>query len=195
MADLLHTAPEEEQSICVTCGFCCDGTLFAHACLNQGERGHLPAKIEAESFTEDGSDYFRLPCHYFMSKCSIYDRRRADVCSSYRCQLLKDFAAGKVTLNDALGVISDAMNMRDRLLEQYRKMSDNGAVITFRQLLTVLGTLQKGATEKEPLSIGYEMLLAGCNIFEALMIKNLRSADDFEKMMTKSKDDQISTKH
>lgn len=188
MEDSLNTAPLDEQKICVTCGFCCDGTLFAHACLNPGERGNLPAKIEAESFSEGGSDYFRLPCHYFFSKCSIYDQRRADVCSSYRCQLLKDFAGGKVSLNDALGVISDAMSMRDRLLEQYRKMSGNGAVITFRQLLTVLGTLQKTAAGKEPLSIGYEMLLAGCNIFEALMIKNLRSADDFEKMMVGNHD-------
>ncbi|MBE0674536.1 MAG: hypothetical protein IH591_07745, partial [Bacteroidales bacterium] len=86
-------APAEEQAICVVCGFCCDGTLFVNAGLNQGERGSgLPEKIEQASFSEGGRDYFRLPCNYFSGKCSIYDRNRADVCSSFRCQLLKDLA-------------------------------------------------------------------------------------------------------
>ena len=47
--------------------------------------------------------------------------KRADVCSSYRCQLLKDFADGKVTLNDALEIVREARNIRTELIDQYQK--------------------------------------------------------------------------
>ena len=179
--------PPDEQKICVKCGFCCDGTLFLHACLNPGERGvgDLPEWIEENSFTEDGKDYFRLPCNYFSEKCTIYDLRRAVVCGSYRCQLLKDFADGKISVNDAVETVREAMQMRKELLEQYRNISGNDGVMNFRQLLIELGKIQKSATDKGSLSMAYEMLLVRCNIFEALLIKHFRSAEDFEKMIMK----------
>ncbi len=178
-------APVEEQTICVGCGFCCDGTLFLHAHLNPGERGSLPDKIEENCFTEKDKDYFRLPCQYFSGKCTIYDRKRADVCSSYRCQLLKDFAEGKLFLSDALETVRDARNMRYEVIEEYRKISGNSDKINFRQLLLNLGKIPGAASEGKPLSMDYEMLLARCNILEALLIKHFRSAEDFEKIIMK----------
>lgn len=185
MSELLEQCPPEEQLICVTCGYCCDGTLFMHAHLNPGERGNLPEKIEENSFIEEGKDYFRLPCQYFSEKCTIYDRKRADVCSSYRCQLLKDVAEGKVSMSDALETVHEARNMRDEIMEEYRRISGNSERINFRQLLLDLWKIQEAASEGEALSMDYEILLARCNIFEALLIKHFRSAEDFEKMIMK----------
>lgn len=185
MSELPLQEPVEEQSICIRCGFCCDGTLFFHAHLNPGERGHLPEKIEKNSFSKEGKDYFKLPCQYFSGKCTIYDRERAYVCGSYRCQLLKDFADGKIIVPDALEVVRDAMSMRKDILEEYRRISGEDTGINFRQLLLNLGKIQKAASEEKFLSRDYEMLLARCNIFEALLIKHFRSAEDFEKMIMK----------
>jgi hypothetical protein len=187
MTELRIIAPLDEQKICVMCGFCCDGTLFLHACLNPGERGVglLPEKIEEASFSEDGKDYFRLPCHYFSEKCTIYDHERAHVCGSYRCQLLKDFAEGKVALDDASETARDAVGMRTAIIDEYRRISGKGGDVNFRQLLIDLGKIMKIAAEKVPASMDYEMLLARCNIFEALLIKHFRSAEDFEKMIMK----------
>ena len=182
MSESVLKGPLKEQEICVKCGFCCDGTLFLHANLNPGERGHLPEKIEQNSFSEGQKEYFWLPCHYFSEKCTIYDRKRADVCSSYRCQLLRDFAEKKITLNDALEIVMEASDMRRELLLQYKKFSGNNSEIYFRQLLLELGKIQKTIAEKEPLRLEYEILQARCNIFEALMIKHIRSAGDFDKM-------------
>ena len=185
MSELPVIAPLHEQKICVTCGFCCDGTLFLHAHLNPGERGNLPEKIEQASFNEDGKDYFRLPCHYFSEKCTIYNQKRADVCGSYRCQLLKDFAEGKIDLNDALATVWGAMGMRRQIIEEYRRLSGKSGDINFREILIDLGRMGKSASETEPAGAYNDLLLAKCNIFEALLIKHFRSAEDFEKMIMK----------
>lgn len=185
MSELLEQGPPEEQLICVTCGFCCDGTLFMHAHLNPGERGNLPEKIEENRFIEEGKDYFRLPCQYFSEKCTIYDRKRADICSSYRCQLLKDFAEGKITMSEALEIISGATRMREELMEQYRAISGNNSRIPLSALLIELGKIQKSVSEGASVSSEYEMLQAQCNILEVLLIKHIRSAEDFTKMVMK----------
>jgi hypothetical protein len=153
-----------------------------HAHLNLEEKGHLPDKIEQNIFSEGGKEYFRLPCGYFTGKCSIYDQKRADVCSSYRCQILKDFSEGKITQDDAAAIVKDAKALRMHLLEQYLHLSENTNLICFRHLLIELGKKQSSASDGDPMNTEYEILLARCNIFEALLIKNFRSEQDFDKM-------------
>jgi hypothetical protein len=181
-------APEDEQTICVNCGFCCDGTLYRHAVLDPGEKGHLPEKIGQSLFTADEKDYFWLPCHYFSEKCTIYDLKRANVCSSYRCQLLKDYTGKKISMNDALRIVREACNMRRELMEQYKKVTGNDSQICFRQLLLELGKIQRAGSEKEPLKPDFDILRGRCNIFEALLIKHIRSSEDFESMMAGKQD-------
>ena len=178
---------KEEQKICIKCGFCCDGTLFLHAGLVPGERGHLPEKIEQNSFSEGGKDFFKLPCLYFKGKCTIYDQKKANVCSSYRCQLLKDFADKKITFHDAQEIVREAMKMRTEIMEQYREISGESENINFIQLLRELGKVQKSVSDSNLLSAEYEMLIARCNIFETLLIKHIRSAGDFESMIGEGK--------
>jgi len=179
--------PTDEQLICVKCGLCCDGTLFLHAHLDPDEmaKGDLPGWIEGHIISKEGKEYFTLPCGYFCEKCTIYDRKRAKVCSSFRCQLLKDFAEGKVTMDDALEVVREAMKMRTELLEQYRIISGKSVDPVFRQMLTELGDLHESGSEKITPDLDHEMFVARCNIFEALLTKHLRSAEDFEKMIMK----------
>ena len=183
MTELPLKGPDDEQQICVTCGFCCDGTLFLHASLNPGERGNLPEKIEERSYSEGGKDYFRLPCLYFTEKCSIYDRKRADICFSYRCQLLRDYADGRITAGKGMEIVSEAFKMREDLIQQYRIMSGSTGKINFMELLHELGKRGKQGPGAERSGSDYDMLLARCNIFEALLIKHFRSAADFEKLI------------
>lgn len=185
MKEVQSSAPADEQKICVACGMCCDGTLFHFAHLNHGERGTLPEKIESNSYTRDGNDYFRLPCEYFVRKCKIYGSKRAHVCGDYRCQLLKDYAGGKVELEGALDVVREALNMRAEIMEQYRRISGDRRKIYFKRLLRELGKTEDSPVRAKLGSMEYDLLLAHCNIFEALLIKHFRSADDYEKMVMK----------
>ncbi|HOT16762.1 MAG TPA: hypothetical protein PLB07_03825 [Bacteroidales bacterium] len=185
MMTVLQTAPVREQSVCVRCGFCCDGTLFMHAHLNDGERGNLPEKIEKAAFTEDEKDFFRLPCRYFSGKCTIYDCKRADVCSSYRCQLLKDLSDGKISIDAAHETVRQASIMRESIFKDFRRVTGSRRKMFFRQMLIELGRLQKTTSPDRSLGSDLDMLIARCNIFEALLIKHFRSEDDFEKMVMK----------
>jgi len=179
--------PEEEQQICVTCGFCCDGTLFWHATVQPGEKGTLPEKIEQNYQKGKEGEWFTLPCFYFHGKCTIYEQKRAGVCSSYRCQLLKDLAEKKITLHDALEFVKKAGTMREELIEEYLRISGKEKRPYFKELLTELGNVQKSLKGNDELNVAYDLLIAHCNIFEALLIKHIRSTTDFNDMMTPSK--------
>lgn len=178
-----EVGPMEEQAICVMCGLCCDGTLFLNASLKPGEKGNLPEKIEQHYRMEKDREYFVLPCPYFKEKCTIYNQRRADVCSAYRCQLLKNIENKKISRVDALNMIFNARKIRDDLLEEYRKITGNVSTLHFKLLLTELGKIQKVSGVNNPMFPEFEMLLAKCNIFEAILLRHFKSEDEFGKLL------------
>ncbi len=55
----------------------------------------------------------------------------------------------------------------------------------FRQVLISLGKYLKPEGNGEQLTGEQELLIARCNIFEALLIRHFRSEEDFEKMVMK----------
>jgi hypothetical protein len=183
MSDSNKIAPVGEQDICIKCGFCCDGTMFLRAFLSPGERGSLPEKIEQSSYADVDGEYFSLPCKYFDSRCTIYKSRKANVCGEFRCQLLKDFAAGIITPEEAVEIVEGAAFMRDKLIQDYMKLSGRDEKICFRKLFCELGHIQAMTPGDESVGSEYDRLLAGCNIFEALMIRHIRSKSDFDRMI------------
>ncbi len=177
-----HDLPEEQQ-ICVGCGFCCDGTMFLNAVLQPGEHGGLPEKIEENYLKINDQEYFKLPCLYFDKHCSIYYREKAIICSTYRCQLLKNFSDGKISLPDALGIVQKALAMRQEIFEQYYLLADINKPVHFKGLLGALDKISNKKTQNYYANIDYEILVARCNIFEALLIKHFRSVQEFESLM------------
>ena len=175
-----------EQEICLKCGMCCDGTLFLHASLNPGERGNLPEKIERNTFNESEKEYFRLPCLYFDSKCMIYDIKRADVCSRYRCQLLIDLATDKVSKKTAIEIVREAHRQRQEIFKEYHNLSDEKRVLFFKELPHVLLRKIGSVNCNEMTKKRYELLLGSCNILEALLIRHIRSEGDFKDLMSET---------
>ena len=183
---------KSEQKICLECGFCCDGTLFLHASLNKGERGNLPYKIEQQFFSEGDKDYFRLPCLYFSGNCSIYKNKRADICSSFRCQLLIDYSGKNISLNEAINIISQARALRDKIFAEFSHLSGINRVICFKNLIKeLIKHIESGTIdEKQTVIKLYEMLLGKCNVLEALLVKHMRSKGEFIDLMA-DRNDQV----
>jgi hypothetical protein len=175
-------SPKSEQAICVSCGFCCDGTLFDHATLQPGEKGGLPQYMEDSYFKNEKGEYFRLPCAYFNEKCTIYDQKKAHVCSAFRCQLLKDFAKKKITQTNAKKLVKNAMVQRKEILALSESVLNTPENIPFRKLLMELREFVNARNENDPRNQELDILTARCNIFEALLIRYFKSEDDFNSM-------------
>jgi len=180
--DLVH---ETEQRICIECGFCCDGTLFRTATLMPGERSSLPQLIEANSFEEGGKEYFRLPCRYFDGKCTIYQGEKAQICSAFRCRLLKSLSDGNISPEEALRIVAEAKLLRDEATGMFKALTDKYGIIPFRDVLAGLNSLMTVDDERDIRTSEEEMLVVCCNILETLLIKHFRPQEDFEKLVMK----------
>jgi uncharacterized protein len=94
-------------ALCLTCGFCCDGTLHTHTVLLAEEVDAATVVGLAVGGVQD-RPAFQQPCTMFRDGCcSIYERR-PHVCRRYECALLKRTEGGEITLERALRVIGVA---------------------------------------------------------------------------------------
>ena len=91
----------------------------------------------------------------------------------------------KYLCRDSLETVHGARGMRYGIMEEYRRISGNSEGSISGSCFLILGKFRRSVSEEKPLSMDYEMLLARCNIFEALLIKHFRSAEDFDKMIMK----------
>jgi Fe-S-cluster containining protein len=90
----------EDASICIGCGFCCDGTLHDHTDVSPEDEATVRA-VGLALTTDSEKTVFRQPCPKFgCGQCSIYDERPT-VCRKYRCKLRKDVDEGRLSATDA----------------------------------------------------------------------------------------------
>jgi len=93
----------DATTLCLACGFCCDGTLHTYTVLLLEE---VDAATDVGLVVDVVHDKpaFRQPCTMFRDgSCSIYERR-PHVCRRYECALLKRTMGGEITLEQALRV-------------------------------------------------------------------------------------------
>lgn len=73
------------EDLCLSCGLCCDGSLFWAVPVARGE--DVPATLDAEG-------RLRQPCACFEGRCTIYPDRPAS-CRSFDCRVLQTVRAGR----------------------------------------------------------------------------------------------------
>ena len=108
---------EELSALCLTCGMCCDGTLFNKAII-QDEADEKRAQSSGLTiFTNPkGKRFFKQPCCHFKKGCTIYDKERPSVCHTYFCKPLKSVRNGQLELTNAKNRILKAVNYRSEVL-------------------------------------------------------------------------------
>ncbi|MDA0979499.1 MAG: hypothetical protein O3B72_13145 [Proteobacteria bacterium] len=98
----------DQQSLCRSCGICCQGLLFEYAEFDPAER-HPDWPDELIAVASEQS--FPLPCRaHVASNCSIYATRPV-VCRNYQCRLLGELIEGIVTLDEARRVVERTRNI------------------------------------------------------------------------------------
>jgi hypothetical protein len=102
----VRAAPDGSE-LCLQCGLCCDGTLFAFIKLEEDELEYVESLgLAVGERTQDGTFISPEPCPALQDgSCSLYVRGRPRTCIGYRCGLLQQYVDGQAGLADAFTVI------------------------------------------------------------------------------------------
>lgn len=73
------------SELCLSCGLCCDGSLFWAVPVDPDEPA--PAALDADG-------WLRQPCACFRGRCTVYDER-PEACRAFDCRVLQTVAAGR----------------------------------------------------------------------------------------------------
>ena len=105
------------SELCISCGMCCDGTLFNKGNIKDNDDKAFIESIGIEVFHEKGKDFFRQPCNQFKSCCTIYDKPRPSVCNNFFCDPLKKYQKNEINWEIAESQVLKALNIKNQILK------------------------------------------------------------------------------
>ncbi len=89
--------------ICLSCGFCCDGTVIGFVELDREE---LPVLRELMNIEDAiGNGFFLQPCNNYCDGCNIYSKRPKQ-CTNFKCGLLKSLEQKELDFDSAIEMIN-----------------------------------------------------------------------------------------
>lgn len=101
------------MSLCLSCGLCCDGTLFSTVPLEAGEAARLKGRVSLVR----GGGAMKQPCRALEGvSCRVYEERPA-TCRRFRCLVLQQLESGEVSEGDAQAFIAEVFARRRRVAE------------------------------------------------------------------------------
>lgn len=111
----IMSKPEPDLSaVCVSCGLCCNGTLFQVAPLTKAEYSNLIAVLDVE-LDSNGDGFLQLPCGALAgTTCTRYETRM-DVCRDFRCGVLDGVTNGELDAEKAVEVVTQTRQLAIRL--------------------------------------------------------------------------------
>lgn len=157
------------EKLCLTCGLCCNGVIFADVQL---QRGDDAAKLETlglalrqMSRKKIGSPGFLQPCVAFDGcRCRIYaDRPR--YCRTFECGLLKSVNMGEMKTAEALRIIEKARRRAEKVRQLLRKIGDNDEHVALgRRFRQTIKRIEQTAIDPQTGAIFSELTLAVQNL-------------------------------
>lgn len=157
---MLVKAPTEQQSLCLSCGLCCDGTIFGRVQLKEGDQP-IPLQAGGIQILKKGdASYFKQPClAYQQNCCQVYADRPAN-CQRYRCALLKKYERGEVSWDDARQRIDRVRELKSRLKSEMVGIFPDSYQMSLPQILKAAPEQKELATNPALLKTwGQAMLL------------------------------------
>lgn len=174
------------MSLCIECGcgFCCDGTLYSHAPLQDADlpvRNDLIVALERSGSGPSGPAeyYFDQPCKLCLNdRCAIHEQSRPAICGDYSCKLLANHAAGKVSVADARALVHNVKVLRDRLRPQLEKFTGRGGPLALVELTLLAADQVEKMDEAQRTTVSSGMLLD-------LALMRILLAKHFDSRLTK----------
>ena len=119
---------DDSNSLCLECGLCCNGVIFANGQLQPEDDGEhlrfLGLKFEPNRQSQIVNRKFVQPCAALdCCRCKIYSERPR-YCRQFECLLLKSVKAGGTDMPEALRVIRTARQRVEKVKHLLRKLGN-----------------------------------------------------------------------
>ena len=132
-----------QQALCLSCGLCCDGTLFGSVPLKAAD---VLVPLQAggiEIQAKETEQHFSQPCAaYQQGCCQVYINRPAN-CRMYRCQLLKKYGSEAISWAEAQQRIGRVQTIKETLRTELARIVPDG------NRMSVVAVLSLAPTHRE----------------------------------------------
>ncbi len=154
------------QELCLACGLCCNGAIFADVRLQAGDRPLQLARLAAivaskPLWTARPPRKYVQPCLFLEGRrCRIYpDRPR--YCREFDCLLLKSLRAGTTTPADAGRTVRRARRQVDKVRRLLRRLGDRDETLALgRRFRRITRRLQQAPPDAATARTYGELTLA-----------------------------------
>lgn len=117
----------DSNQLCLECGLCCNGVIFADGQLQPGDDADhlrtLGLAVIRNRHGKAGNEKFKQPCAKFDGCCRIYSER-PKYCRQFECLLLQSVTAGKTELPAAQRIVRTARRRAEKVKRLLRELGD-----------------------------------------------------------------------
>jgi hypothetical protein len=134
----MEAGAAEQQALCRSCGFCCDGTMFANVPLQAAD---LLAPLQARGIeiqTKETEHSFVQPCRAYADSCCQVYADRPSTCRKFRCELLKKYGSGERSWEEAQQTIGRALALRGAMREELAHVVPDGKQMSVTTLMNIV---------------------------------------------------------
>lgn len=160
---LLSMNADDANSLCLECGLCCNGVIFADVQLRRGDNAaHLRAlELAFARNSKTGIQKFKQPCTAFAGcKCNIYSER-PKYCREFECLLLKSVKAGEIKTNEARKVIRSALKQAETVKSLLRQLGEIDETLALnKRFQRISRKVEQGPYDKDAAHTFGELTLA-----------------------------------
>jgi uncharacterized protein len=111
------------QALCLSCGLCCDGTLFSAVTLKSTDDIAALTTKGLQISVEAGSRALKQPCPAFKNCTCIVYADRPSTCRAYRCVLLQRIEKNQISREAARSIVRETISLLNDLREQMFRVS------------------------------------------------------------------------
>ena len=153
----------DNNSLCLECGLCCNGVIFADVELRpRDDAARLRALgLALVERSASGKVKFKQPCAAFAGcQCNIYSNRPT-YCREFECLLLKSVKTGETHPTDAVKVIRSALRRVKKIKQLLQRLGDTDeSVALSKRFRRIQRKLESSPLDKEAARIFGDLTLA-----------------------------------
>jgi Fe-S-cluster containining protein len=154
---------DDANSLCLECGLCCNGVIFADVQLRPADDAPRLRALGLAFVRKSkaGVEKFKQPCTAFGGcKCNIY-AERPKYCREFECLLLKSVKAGEVKINEACRVIRSTLQQAETVKSLLRQLGDTDEALALgKRFRRTRQKVERGPYDKDAAHIFGDLTLA-----------------------------------